>query len=249
MDPATMRAAEASGMTEERGRAGRRLARGLALAPRVARYYATWRRNRRFTMIGRDTYLANLYLADRCLAQPAMDGGCVIECGTWRGGMAAGLATIGGPGRDYHFFDSFAGLPPATAEDGEFARRAQQSRDGGLYFDNNTASRDEFMATIAGARLPPERLHVHPGLFADTFPTVTVPPIAVLRLDADWYSSTLQCLDKFWDRMLPQGLVLIDDYYAWEGCTKAVHAFLAARAAQEPIHESRFGKVAYILKR
>jgi O-methyltransferase len=249
MDPATMQAAGAGGTTGAQGRAGRRQARGLLLAPSLARYYAIWRRYRRFTMIGRDAFLANLYLADRCLAQPAMDGGCVIECGTWRGGMAAGLATIGGNARDYHFFDSFAGLPPAGAEDGAFARRAQQSRDGALYFDNNTASRDEFMAAITRAHLPPERLHVHQGLFADTFPTVEVAPVAVLRLDADWYDSTLQCLEKFWDRMLPRGLVLIDDYHAWEGCTKAVHAFLAARAAPEPIRESRFGKVAYILKR
>ncbi|HXQ52715.1 MAG TPA: TylF/MycF/NovP-related O-methyltransferase [Stellaceae bacterium] len=244
-----MRAAKAGGTTAERGGAARRQMRGLGLAPRVLRYYAIWRRYRPFTMIGRDAYLANLYLADKCLAQPAMDGACVIECGTWRGGMAAGLATIGGTARDYHFFDSFAGLPPATAEDGEFARRAQQTRDGGLYFDNNTASRAEFMAAIAGAALPPERLHVHEGLFADTFASVEVPPVAVLRLDADWYSSTLQCLEKFWDRVLPRGLVLIDDYHDWEGCTKAVHAFLAARGASEPIRESRFGKVAYIVKR
>ena len=199
-------------------------------------------------MIGRDTYLANLYLADKCLAQPAMSGACVIECGTWRGGMAAGLATIGGPARDYHFFDSFAGLPPPTHEDGAYAQRAQQSRDGSLYFDNNTASRAEFMATLAPLDLPRERLHVHEGLFAATFPGAEVGPVAVLRLDADWYSSTLQCLEKFWDRLLPGGLVLIDDYYAWEGCTKAVHAFLAGRGASEPIRESRIGKLAYIVK-
>ena len=199
-------------------------------------------------MIGRDTYLANLYLADKCLAQPAMSGACVIECGTWRGGMAAGLATIGGPARDYHFFDSFAGLPPPTHEDGAYAQRAQQSRDGSLYFDNNTASRAEFTATLAPVGLPREHLQVYEGLFAATFPGAEVGPVAVLRLDADWYSSTLQCLDKFWDRLLPGGLVLIDDYYAWEGCTKAVHAFLAGRGASEPIRESRIGKLAYIVK-
>ena len=221
--------------------------RGLALAPRMVRYYAIWRRFRHSTMVGRDAYLANLYLADRCLSQEAMHGAAVIECGTWRGGMAAGLVAIGGPGRDYHFFDSFAGLPPPTAEDGDYALRAQ--REGSLYFNNNTATLAEFMATLAPLALPGDRLHVHEGLFAATLPKAEVGPVAVLRLDGDWYSSTLQCLEKFWDRVLPGGLVLIDDYYAWEGCTKAVHAFLAARAAAEPVRESRFGKVAYIVKR
>ncbi len=54
---------------------------------------------------------------------------------------------------------------------------------------------------------------------------------------------------KFWDRLLPGAVVLIDDYDAWEGCRKAVHAFLAARDAPEAIRQSRFGKVAYIVKR
>jgi hypothetical protein len=193
--------------------------------------------------------VANLYLADRCLAQPAMDGGCIIECGTWRGGMAAGLATIGGPDRDYHFFDSFAGLPPATEADGAYAREAQASGDGRLYFDNNTASLAEFTATLGAVGLPAQRLHVHKGLFADTFPGIVVPPVAVLRLDADWYDSTLLCLETFWDRLLPGALVLIDDYYDWEGCSKAVHNFLARRMAPEPVRQSRRGKVAYVVKR
>jgi O-methyltransferase len=177
-----------------------------------------------------------------------MAHGAIVECGTWRGGMAAGLATIGGPERDYHFFDSYAGLPPATAEDGAYAQHAHHSGDG-LYCDKNTASLEEFMATLAHVGLPRGRLNVHKGLFAETFPTVTVGAVAVLRLDADWYSSTVQCLEKFWDRLLPGALVLIDDYYAWEGCTKAVHAFLAARGAAEPIYQSRIGKVAYLLCR
>jgi O-methyltransferase len=222
--------------------------RGLALLPSLLRYGAIYRRFRHHTMIGRDAFIANLYLAERSLARPALAGGCIIECGTWRGGMAAGLALIGGPAREYHFFDSFAGLPPATAEDGEYARRAQASRDGSLYFDNNTASLEEFMAALATVALPAERLHVYQGFFKDIFPGLSVPPIALLRLDADWYGSTLLCLETFWDRLLPGGLVLLDDYYAWEGCTKAVHEFLAARQASEPIRQSRFGKVAYIVK-
>src|SRR5579885_3220587 len=145
------RAADPS-VTEMIAAPGRARRRGVALAMRIALYHATWRRFRHATMIARDAYLANLYLADKCLAQPAMAAGAVVECGTWRGGMAAGLATIGGPAREYHFFDSFAGLPPASAEDGAYARDAQARRDGRLYFDNNTASLAEFMATLAPLR-------------------------------------------------------------------------------------------------
>ena len=129
-------------------------------------------------MIGRAAYLANLYLAAQCLARPAMAAGSVIECGTWRGGMAAGLATIGGPLRDYHFFDSFAGLPPATDEDGDYAPpRPGEPRREPLFRQQHRVARGVY-GRIGQVALPPERLHVHKGFFADTFPGVTVPPIA-----------------------------------------------------------------------
>ena len=220
-----------------------RRVRGVRALPRLLLYARIYRRFREFTMIPRNQYLANLRLADQALARPALAAGCIIECGTWRGGMAAGLAVLGGPGRHYHFFDSFAGLPPVGARDGDAAQRWQSGT-----VDNCTAERAEFDRVIAAAAIPPDRLHIHAGFFADTFPAVAVPPVAILRLDVDWYDSTLLCLEKFWDSLLPGALVLIDDYYAWEGCRKAVHAFLARREAAEPIRQSRFGRVAYLLK-
>ena len=226
----------------------RRKSRGLELLRRAGRYYAIYRRFRGRTLIGRDAYMTNLYLVDKHLANPALADGAIVECGTWRGGMAAGMVLIGGPDRDYFFFDSFEGLPPATAEDGEYATWWQQHRDGTAYFDNCTASYDDFMATMAEVPLPRQRLHVHKGFFETTLPGVDMPPIAVLRLDADWYESTMLCLEHFWNRLLPGALVLIDDYYAWEGCRKATHAFLARHGATEAIQQSRFGKFAYIVK-
>jgi O-methyltransferase len=222
--------------------------RGLRLVGRFLRYAAAYRRFRLSTLVGRDAYVANLYLVDKHLADPALAGGCVVECGTWRGGMAAGLALIGGCDRDYFFFDSFEGLPAATAEDGDYATWWQAHRDGTPHRDNCTASFDEFMATMGRVALPSARLHVHEGFFEATLPCADVPPVAVLRLDADWYESTMLCLEYFWDRMLPGALVVIDDYYAWEGCRKAMHAFLARRGAKEAIRQSRFGKFAYLVR-
>jgi O-methyltransferase len=56
------------------------------------------------------------------------------------------------------------------------------------------------------------------------------------------------CLEKFWPHIMPGGLILIDDYYAWEGCAKAVHAFLAAQQAPERISRGPIGRVAFIIK-
>src|SRR5262245_48397715 len=73
-----------------------------------------YRKYRDFTMCPRSAYVANLTLAYRY----AHVQGSVVECGTWRGGMIAGIAELLGGGRTYHLFDSFEGLPRSRAIDG-----------------------------------------------------------------------------------------------------------------------------------
>lgn len=51
--------------------------------------------------------------------------GNYVECGVWRGGSAAILAYRAqkeGKGRQVHLFDSFAGLPEPSQEDGRVAQ-------------------------------------------------------------------------------------------------------------------------------
>jgi hypothetical protein len=199
-------------------------------------------------MVGCDAYVANLWLVDHTLAGTGLGSGCIIECGTWRGGMAAGLMSVGGEGREYFFFDSFRGLPSPGVEDGDEARRWRANKRGPRYFNNCTASLKEFEAVIAKTRIPKDHIHVHEGWFEETFPDALVPPISVLRLDVDWFKSTMICFEKFWDLLLPGAIVLLDDYYDWEGCRKAVHSFLSRTNACEGIRESSFGEVAYIVK-
>ena len=67
-----------------------------------------------------------------------------------------------------------------------------------------------------------------PGWFADTLRDFTpCEGIAVLRLDADWYESTIQCLTSPYPSVVPGGLIIVDDYYTWDGCARAVHDYLS----------------------
>lgn len=218
----------------------------LLAYPQLARL---WRRNAAITMIPRHAYIGNLFLVRRALRDPALAAGCIVECGTWRGGMAAGLLAVGGAHRIYHFFDSFEGLPPAGALDGERAHDWQAEPGAPRLNDNCAATFEDVSRNLARAALPGQRYEIHRGWFEDTLPRLSrTTQIAVLRLDGDWYDSTMTCLDQLFDLVLPGGIVLLDDYLHWEGCTRAVHDFLSKRKAVEGIRQSRFGAVSWIRK-
>jgi O-methyltransferase len=66
------------------------------------------------------------------------------------------------------------------------------------------------------------------GWFDVTIPNAKIPePIAILRLDGDWYDSTMVCLENLYPLVADNGIIIIDDYYAWDGCSRAVHDYLS----------------------
>jgi len=194
-----------------------------------------------YTMTREGTFRDNLALAEEVKHIP----GCVVECGVWRGGMIAGLATVMGKHRNYFLFDSFRGLPPAKPIDGQAALNYQADKESATYYDNCAAS-SRFAHSameIVGVR----NYNIVPGWFSDTIPAAHIPaPIAILRLDADWYDSTAVCLNSLFDLVAMGGLIIVDDYYIWDGCARAVHDFLSRRQATERIRQR--GTVCYLTK-
>jgi hypothetical protein len=200
-----------------------------------------------YTMIMRHDFVANVEMAIDALKNPTLANGSVVECGTWKGGMSAALIEIGGKDRDYYFFDSFEGLPLAQEIDGKSALAYQAETSSPNYRNNCAATLADFQHTISLTNFPTNRIHTIKGFFEATLPAFDPHPIALLRLDGDWYESTIACLNKFWDHILPGGLILIDDYYLWDGCSRAVHDFLSSRKATERIQQRAVG-LAFMVK-
>lgn len=96
-------------------------------------------------MIPQTTYVNNLFLASRI--EPIE--GSIVECGVWKGGMSAGLATLLGSSRSYHLFDSFEGLPEAKQIDGEAAIDWQNNSQSETFYDNCKASESDANIAIA----------------------------------------------------------------------------------------------------
>lgn len=204
------------------------------------RFHNIYQKHREFTMIPERTYRANLRLA---LVAGRVDG-CVVECGTWRGGMIAGIADVLGPDRRYFLYDSYEGLPPAGKDDGEGAVYWQNNTSSATYYDNCSASEEE--ARAAMSRSAARDYRIVKGWFEQTLPVAApTEPIALLRMDADWYESTLSILDNLASRVVPGGMIIVDDYYVWEGCTKAVNEYAARNKWK--IRESRYAEVCFIV--
>lgn len=202
----------------------------------------TYAKYREFTMVGENWFVDNLLVA----ADRAPKTGCIVECGVWRGGMSAALAdTL--PGRTHFLFDSFEGLPPAKAElDGAAAIAYQRDKNHPAYHDNCRAERGFAEKAMSISRAG--RYELVQGWFSETVPHFVPPePIGLLRLDGDWYESTMECLTALYPKVMPGGLVLIDDYYTWDGCARAVHDYLSSHKLVSRLQQD--GGVCFMVKR
>ena len=187
------------------------------------------------------TFESNLLLCH----EKAPDTGCIVEAGVWRGGMSAGMADMV-PGRVHYLFDSFEGLPPAKDIDGEAALNWQRNVSGPLYYNNCRA--EIYFAKQAMAMASAKEVHIIQGWFNETVLSfVPQEPIAILRLDGDWYESTMQCLIGLYPHVMQGGLVILDDYYLWDGCARALHDYLATHKCADRI--DKWGDVCYLIKR
>lgn len=49
--------------------------------------------------------------------------------------------------------------------------------------------------------------------------------ISFLRLDTDWYESIKKELETLYEKLVPGGILVVDDYGAFDGARKAVDDF------------------------
>jgi hypothetical protein len=69
--------------------------------------------------------------------------------------------------------------------------------------------------------------------------------IALLRLDTDWYASTRHALEQLYPRLVPGGVLLLDDYGHYPGARSAVDEYLAANGQHLLLHRVDYtGRVA-----
>lgn len=153
--------------------------------------------------------------------------GDVAECGVFRGGTAlvaaATLQAYDPQGtRSVWAFDTFAGVPTSDEVTANWPTRSY------------SASRNTVITNFIRFGLE-RRLRTYKGPFDPNLPRHKGPAqLAVLRVDADTFSGTLDALNMLYDRLQPGGIVIVDDYHLG-GCRRAVRLFRQHRNISAPL--------------
>lgn len=161
--------------------------------------------------------------------------GVIIECGVAEGGTAAMLAlasrSLGEDERSFWFFDSYEGLPEPTQEDYEGTKAGDYVQP---LVEGSCLGTIEQVGELLFDKLslPKDKITLVKGWFQDTVPLYKdkVGPIAILRLDGDWYESTKIPLENFYPYISPGGCIIIDDYATCFGSKKATDEFIQDRS-------------------
>ncbi len=152
--------------------------------------------------------------------------GAIVECGVFKAASFARFAAfrdlIGDPAtQPLVGFDTFGDFPTTALE-------ADQAR------------RDAFVADAGGESIGVDQLHrvlaakgiagnvdLVAGDICETVPAwAAANPdvgIVLLHVDVDLYEPSLVVLEHLWPRLVPGGVLVLDDYGRWEGETRAFH--------------------------
>lgn len=187
---------------------------------------------RNYTMTSAERILA-LCQSIRYLVQHQVAGD-LVECGVWRGGsvMAAvrTLKHLNDVERRIWLYDTFEGMSPPTARDvdhlgktaDELLRKDRPDDPSSVWCRSSLA---EVRTNVASCGYPAANVRYVVGPVEQTLPKEKPDRIALLRLDTDWYESTRAELQELFPRLVPGGILLIDDYGHWQGCRRAVDEY------------------------
>lgn len=194
-------------------------------------FFALYEQVKPYTM----TSIERLYAMHKAVEHMARARlqGAIVECGVWRGGsmmMAAlTLLALGKTDRNLFLFDTFAGHPRPDPERDckehyEFWLQRRRTDQSSSWAE---ATLEEVRNNLASTGYPLDKITFVRGIVQETIPANAPAAIALLRLDTDWYDSTAHELHHLYPRLVPGGVLIVDDYGEMQGQKQAVDEFCA----------------------
>jgi O-methyltransferase len=152
--------------------------------------------------------------------------GAAAEVGSYRGGSARFIASAFelalGHEVPVEVIDTFAGHPQEKLSEHDSAVH----KDPTLFTDTSYEDVAEYLS-------PWEQITVHQGEFSAVAPRLPDRRYRLVHLDVDLYEPMIECLEYFGPRVVPGGVIVVDDYGSpgCPGVDRAVHEFLAAESS------------------
>lgn len=171
--------------------------------------------------------------------------GDIVECGVWKGGSslaaAIQLKKLNSYKRNIWLFDTFEGMSKPTSDDIDLKGKTAESQ---MENEEIKTSRlwgyselEEVRRNLSISNYPEEKILFVKGKVEETLIKEHIPEkIALLRLDTDWYESTIIEMQVLFPKVVSGGIVIIDDYGHWQGCKKAVDEYLKNQGLNLYLH-------------
>jgi hypothetical protein len=171
----------------------------------VVRLIRRVRRERRWLLTANEAYT----VYSLALAQSKREGH-MAEVGAFQGASAKMICEAKGD-RPLHVFDTFEGLPAPAQQDGNVHKPRQYA-----------CSLESVRGYLSGY----PQVSFYKGRFPETSSPVAGLRFSFAHFDVDLYESTLACLEFFYPRMIPGGVMLSHDYSILSGVRAAFEKFL-----------------------
>ncbi|MFD1261538.1 TylF/MycF/NovP-related O-methyltransferase [Entomomonas asaccharolytica] len=187
---------------------------------------------------GKLTYLSKnklIAIANTCeeIEKEKVEG-IFLEAGCALGGSAILIASLKKKETPLYLYDVFDTIPPPSEKDPEEIHERYEiiksgkstGIDGDKYYGYIDNLQDLVRNNLSkyNCECTQNNIHLIKGLLQDTMQLDQ--PIAFAHIDVDWYDPVKTCLERIFPKLSIGGSIIIDDYFDWSGCKKAVDEYL-----------------------
>lgn len=187
---------------------------------------------REFTMTSTSDLFA-LYNALNYVSKNDIEGD-FVECGVWKGGSSMFIAYYLIERKEYDrkifLYDTFSGMTTPSSLDIDLNGNKATDNHG---MNWTPASLTEVKENMLKTNYPLENIVFVEGDVKEVLPNTQPNKIALLRLDTDWYESTILELKYLYPRLSTNGVLILDDHGHWLGARKAAEEYF--NGIEEPI--------------
>ena len=148
-----------------------------------------------------------LHVALWCASQAQKLPGDFVECGVWRGFLATAILNyIPWPidNRQFYLFDTWEGLDERYLTEKERNNQAKLDHFKPYYSNQYEAVKKHFSNY--------RNVQLVKGSVPETLDLVKIEAVSYLSLDMNCASPELSAAEHFWEKLVPGGMILLDDY-------------------------------------